>query len=201
MEFEPVTVPIVTCENGEVKTAQQTVQVIKGTAATTLAQFKEMAKLATEQCGKEVTAAVPEWWQVRIESARPQLVMLFGKQLPGGRIEFAKYALTIPHYSGGRTNTPPIGSYQKGQIEGILTLNDNSKVVVNAVSESEANRVLFQAKQVIDKKYLEGSFIKIGMRRGQLLAAVKIFPLYGKFFPTGLRDTKPEWTAYYVKRS
>jgi hypothetical protein len=197
MEYELVTVPIVACDKGEAKTTQQTVQVLKGTSAATLAQFKAVAKLATEQCEKEAIAAVPEWWQVRIEAARPQLVLLFGKLLPDGRVERAKYALTLPHYSGSRTNIPPIGRYQKGQSEGILTLNDNSKVVVNAVSESEANRVLFQAKQALDPKYLEGSFIKIGPRRGQTIAAITVVPLYGKFFPTGLRDTKPAWTAYY----
>jgi hypothetical protein len=156
-----------------------------------------MAKLATEHCEKEAIAAVPEWWQVRIEAGRPQLVILFGKVLPDGKVERAKYGLTIPHYSGGRTNTPPIGTYKHGQIEGILTLNDNSKVMVNAASEAEASRVLFMAKQAIDPLYVKGSFIKIGPRQGQVLAPVTLVPRYGKFFASGLRNTKPDWTAYY----
>lgn len=177
---------------------QKTVHVLAGTESSAILQYEKMFDIEALQCNPvEAVAAVPEWWQVRIEAHRPQLVMLFGKLLPDGKVERGRYALTIPHYVGGRTDTPPIGRYKKGQIEGILTLSDNSKVIVNAVSETEVDRVLFQAKQAIDPKLIDGSFIKTGTRKGQILAAITLVPLYGKYFSQGLKETKPDWTAYY----
>lgn len=197
MEYESVTVQIVTCKDGVPEQSTRTIQVIKGTGDQVFAEFQQLAELKNDQCLKETIAAVPEWWQVRIEGRRPQLVMLFGEQSASGKVGAGHYALTIPHYVGGKTSKPPIGAYQKGQVEGLLTLNDNSKVIVNCVSESEANRVLLLAKQVIEPTLLEGSFIKMGTRRGQILKAITLSPQYGKFFSTGLQNTKPDWTINY----
>jgi hypothetical protein len=171
---------------------------IVGTQTLIQEEFKRMAAIEAQQCiPLDTIAAVPEWWQVRIEAKRPQLIILFGEVDESGKVGAGHYALTIPHYVGGQTKKPPIGTYKKGQIEGMLTLNDNSKVIVNAVSENEANRVLILAKQVIDPDRLEGSFIKVGTRRGQILKTSTLVAQYGKFFATGLQNTKPTWTIYY----
>jgi hypothetical protein len=183
---------------GEATHKEKTIHVLAGTESSAILQYEKMFDIEALQCKPvEAIAAVPDWWQVRIEGRRPQLVMQFGEVLPNGKIDKAMYVMTIPHYIGGQSNTPPVGRYQKGSIEGILTLSDNSKLIVNAISEKEAERVLFQLKQVIDPNYLNGSLIKIGMRRGQALRTITVSPRYGKFFPQGLESMKPQWTAYY----
>lgn len=145
----------------------------------------------------DAVAAVPEWWQLRPEAKRPQLVILYKEQsdTKAGR---DLYPLTIPHYEG---STPPghspIPAYRKGQQEGILTLSDNSKVIVNAYSEAEAHKVLTAAKKCIKPKYLKGSHIKIGERKGQKLKQIQVSPHKAKFFPTGQQDLSPKWVAKF----
>lgn len=144
------------------------------------------------------TAAVPDWWQVRKEGRRPQLVIEFGQRSRKGGIGSANYTLHIPHYKG---RTPPkkspIPPYRKGQEEGILTLFDNSKVIVNAFNRAEAKKVIEAAKKVIEAKYLKNSHVKYGTRKGTDLKEVEVFPAKAKYFPTGLENTVPRWIANF----
>ena len=146
------------------------------------------------------SAAVPDWWQVRKEGKRPQLVIEFGQRGKRGGIGYANYTLHIPHYKH-RTppKTSPIPAYRKGQHEGILTLFDNSKVIVNAFSLSEAKQVIEAAKKVISPKYLKNSHVKYGTRKGVDLKEVQVYPAKAKFFPTGLENTVPKWIANFRK--
>lgn len=146
----------------------------------------------------QAVASVPEWWQLRAESRRPQLVIQFANRARSGRPGRSRFSLTLPHYKGKtRTTKSPLPPYRKGQHEGILTLFDNSKVIVNAFSEAEADRVLQAAKKHINPKYLKNSHIKIGIRKGRKLKQDEVIPVLGHYYPTGLQDLNPKWTGRF----
>lgn len=141
----------------------------------------------------EAIAAVPDHWQLRPEAQRPQLVVLFAEKKANGKLGKAVYAVNIPHYEHSKApTTSPLPGYKKGQWEGILTLSDNSKVVVNAFSEFEAKKVLNAAEKAIGSDYLKGSQTKIGKRKGIDLKEIEVVPVKAKFFPTGRKDLSPK---------
>jgi hypothetical protein len=151
------------------------------------------------QCNPiDAVASVPDWWQVRIEGKRPQLVIHFAEKRMDGKLGSAMYVVTIPHPSPIKPLYSPISSFTKGNIEGILTLNDNSKLIVNGLNELEVGRVIEEAILTIDPKRLLGSFSKVGTRRGQALKQIKVYPRYCRYFSTGYRNMKPDWTVYFA---
>ena len=145
----------------------------------------------------DTIAAVPEWWQVRIGADRPQMVIQFGEVMEDDKIGPAKWPITIPHYHWSEGTVPAIPSYTKGSWEGILTLKDNSKLIVNAISQSEAFAVISSLEIHIDPSMLQDSFIKVGERRGQPLQEIQVTPVVGKFFATGQKDLEPSWTVSF----
>lgn len=150
----------------------------------------------------EPIAAVPEWWQVRPEGSRSQLIVQFGQDLGDGKVGSPKYPLTIPHFNTSYDISEgiPIPPYRKGQWEGILTLADNSKVIVNAYTPEIAEMVLTSIKPLIRASMTAGSFMKIGERKGQALSNIVVVPKIAKYFSVGVQNTKPDWVVYYGSR-
>jgi hypothetical protein len=146
---------------------------------------------------KRAVAAVPEWWQIRAESQRPQLVILFAEQLASGKLTSSRWTLSLPHYNRPKAFKPSIPAYQKGNWEGILTLTDNSKIIVNASSSSECKRVINRLKTYIPVEYRvkNGKAIKAkyGERINSDLRKVKVIPVRASFFSTGARNLAPDW--------
>lgn len=170
------------------------IQCLKGEEAKTRLHFERFASIESQQCTPiEAIAAVPEWWQVRPGANRPQLVILYAELKQDGKLGRSRYALTLPHYCKEQAFRPIFPSYRKGQWEGILTLADNSKLIVNAVSQIEATTVINSLKVFIAPKQLEGSFSKVGERKGQELLRIKVVPVSARFFATGQKDTNPDW--------
>jgi hypothetical protein len=156
-------------------------------------QLKEMVKI---QCEIEPIAAVPEWWQLRPEGNRPQLIVQFGEKKEDGKIGKAIYTLTIPHFSGSKEDAKEINfEWRKGSIEGILTLKDNSKLIVNAVSEQEVEKIFGIAKKWIKEAMLVDSFSKIGQRKGQPFKQITAVAKVARFFPEGTKSEKPDWVV------
>lgn len=91
----------------------------------------------------------------------------------------------------------PIESYIKGDTEGILTLNDNSKLIVNCRDKDECLRIISLLKLWITPKYLEKATLKIGDRNGQPIEIREMRPKQAKYFSQGLRRLTPDWVAYF----
>jgi len=115
--------------------------------------------------------------------------------MPNGKRGPANNPVTIPHYSGPRN--PSLPNYRKGQWEGILTLNDNSKLIVNAYSKTEAERVIKWITRYINPTMLTKSFPKFGQRKGQPLKTILVTPRQAKFFPTGQQNMSPQWSSKF----
>jgi hypothetical protein len=206
-------VPTVVCElqDGEWKPKRisTTVQVLATPNGSeilkTQIQFESTALIAEELCLQknkssecECYAAVPDWWQIRPEAGRPQLVIQFGEDLGNGKVGSPMYAITIPHYKGNKPKTSPVPGYKKGSWEEILTLNDNSKVIVNAYSQSEARKIINACQQIISPEYLTNSYLKGGtIRKGKALKEITVIPKMAKFFSTGQQNTIPDWIVRF----
>lgn len=177
------------------RTQVEVIAIDENTAASVALLYRKIAEIQIDlikmRNQEPPIAVIPEWWQVRIGSDRPQLVCLYAEKLPNGKLGRTRWPLTIPHYNGGKK--PNLPSYRKGQWEGILTLADNSKVIVNASSKEEAERVINALKQFINPAKLANSQIKVGIRKGATLKQCLVVPRSVRFFKTGQKNTVPEW--------
>lgn len=179
---------------------QEVVTTLKGTESQVRLVASQLAELQAKQCSPmeaECVAAVPEWWQVRLGADRPQLVVLFAEEMPDGKLGRSRFAVSIPHYNKPAGFIPPIPRYKKGPWEGILTLSDNSKLIINAATQTEAYRVINALKPLIANEYLKGSFTKIGERRGQALKVRTVVPRTAKFFATGQKNMIPDFVLSF----
>lgn len=203
-----IEIPIVTAEKKTIdgiekwipkvnRTQIEVIAIDVNTAASTALIYRKLAEVQIDlikmRNNEPPIAVIPEWWQVRIGADRPQLVCLFGEKNRNGKIGRTRWPLTIPHYIGPQK--PQLPAYTKGQWEGILTLRDNSKLIVNAVSKSEAERVISALQKYINPQMLQGSESKIGIRKGKKLKQVLVFPTSVRFFKTGQKNTVPTWTT------
>ena len=145
----------------------------------------------------DAIAAIPEWWPNRIGSGRPQLIIQYAKKKDNGDYDSAKYVVTVPHYKDESKGTKApnlsnIKPYEKGQYMGILTLPDNSKLIINCKSPDEAKTVC--SDLIRTTKYAIGDCeFTISERKGQNLKEDRVFPRVMKYFPQGQKDTKPLW--------
>lgn len=165
---------------------------IKSTDSNLIAQTR--ITLFNNQFPVQSYAAVPEWWQIRIEAGRPQLIFMFAQKLGEDNFDSAKYPLTIPHPIVKHYQTSPIPDYQKGQWEALLTLKDNSKLIINAISAEEAQRVLDACKLIIQPEFLQGALQRpIAPRKGPELLEINVSARRAEYFSTGLKNTVPDW--------
>lgn len=139
----------------------------------------------------QAVASVPDSWQLKKFSHTPQLVIIYRKTK---KSRSGNYELTIPHYDG--TIKPTAPTYKKGNRSGILILKDNSKLVVNAHTDAEAERVVRHFRKYINPRYLTEDF-RITARRGKPVEPDEYKPIRADYYPQGDEDTHPKWRHYY----
>lgn len=156
------------------------VQVLKGTGLKEQIIAQEIADIEAQQCKKtekeECYLSVPEWWEIRPEYQRPQLVFVYREKLPNGTWGTNSYALVVPHPIGASPATvskPP--PYIKGNWEGILKLKDNSKIIVNASTKLGVESMIGTMRAYVNPEYLVDSQLKVGERSGKrVFATLKV---------------------------
>lgn len=143
------------------------------------------------RCLEGGAIAVPEWWAVRPGADVPQLAIAFRSVNSD-----SKWSLTIPHYNKGPDFKPQIPRYQKGSYFSTLTLTDNTKLVVNAKSHAEGERVINALVPLIDPAYLPASLdIQEGRRRGRALSTAEVVPELAVFYARGQASPIPDFYA------
>ncbi|MEH2222595.1 hypothetical protein [Nostoc sp.] len=209
-----IDVPVIVCTLTDSKwTPTRNVQTIQVMGSSTgnealkvLGEYEELAKANTELClakNKDedqlnAVVALPERYQLSPDGHIPQLICLFVEKREDGTLAKDYYPITIPHpKSTTEPSTAPLDGYKKGSWEGILTLKDNSKVFVNAFSKEEAEQVITQAKTIIDDKYTEGSFYKVGQRKGQPLKEINVKLVRVDYYAEGTKQKKPTWIKLF----
>jgi hypothetical protein len=205
-----IEVPIISCEliegRWESKTTYSTLEVF----ATSLEQAKQIEQLhianantaisLCESKNDDVIAAVPDSWLLRPEHHRPQFVFQFGELLKDGKTGSPKYELTVPHPKKDyKPLKSPLPIYTKGNWEVIYVLKDNSKIVIHAINEGEAKKVLNACKAFVEPAYLENSYLSKNsiVESSEPLKEFKAKPRFCKYFPNGRKNMKPEWMLQY----
>jgi hypothetical protein len=202
---ENVSLPYAECEGGQGTVKSEQVKVLKGAVKPSVVdKFSKSANLGKDgcECVTELPGvSVPEWWEMRPEYERPQLCILFGLLDENtNKVGSAKYQVTIPHYNGEKPVKSPIPRYRKGSIYGILTLNDNSKVIVYAAAKEEAQKVIASAKRNIKAAQLGKATAKYGEMQGKERAPGVLVPREAHYYPKGLsKGAKPEWIQIFQK--
>jgi len=147
----------------------------------------------------DLVAAIPMSWQIRNEGNKPQLVIQCaeenGVDKDGNKkYKSAMYPISVPHWDGSAGDRISLPSYIKGNYEGIYTLNDNSKVTINAQNEVECKRILNAIKPRIPKQYTTDAYFKGGMIvRDKPIKESRVKPRYGRYFKDGQKNNKPDW--------
>lgn len=159
---------------------------------------KILQDIQNSSCENDNFAVVPEWWQLRPEADRPQLIVQCAEKKEDGTLGSAKYVVTIPHY---RHSTPhpfaPFYSLSKGSFQGITTLKDNSKIIIYGNTALHTRQVLLALDSEIDSAYRLPFNPKVGPIGNPDFKEVTVYPKYGKYFATGARKTVPDWVVRY----
>lgn len=138
-------------------------------------------------------AAVPEWWQAR-PGQRSQLVVQFAGLNQDGSESRSRWSIAIPHYRYGESYNLVLPPYEKGRFFACLTLEDNSKIWVNAKTQTAAIAYVQRLRSLVKPSMLSSPpLIHSGERRGSALTEVRVKPVRASFFSTGQREMKPDW--------
>ena len=172
--------------------------VLKGTEITEQTKALQLANIEGQQCDKcDPVVTVPEWFQIRIEGKVPQLILVSQEVRPNGTLGNDYYPITIPHpKSTAKPKAKLTTEYQKGDWQGLLTLNDNSKSIVNCKSEAEAKRVIEEIKTLIDPAFLTESTIKISYYPNNKFKQIRMRNYRADYYSKGLRKLKPDWRVW-----
>jgi hypothetical protein len=152
----------------------------------------------------DLVAAIPMSWQIRNEGNRPQLVIQCaeenGVDKEGNKkYKSAMYPISVPHWDGTPSDKISLPSYIKGNYEGIYTLNDNSKVTINALNEIECKKILNAIKPRIPKQYTTDAYFKGGMIvRDKPIKESRVKARYGRYFKDGQKNNKPDWRVDFT---
>jgi hypothetical protein len=152
--------------------------------------------IINEVCEIEVStvSAIPDWWQVRLGADVPQLALVFRKA-------FSKtyYQITIPHpLNTNKLVIPPIGSYEKGNWMAEAICVDNSKLIVNCKTKTEAQRVMNLAIELVDPIWLgDPHRLYFAERKGIAVQPGEMKATSALYFSTGQQDAIPDWRVSF----
>ena len=138
--------------------------------------------------------AYPESYQLRAEVGRPQLAIIFSPTEKQYRNQ--QYVTHLPHYNGNRI--PNIKSYYKGNFWAKVVLKDNSHIVVNGRTKTEAVNVVKHFLRSVNPKYsINSNFIKTGEYLGKPFKVMKMKPRRADFYSKGKLQPSPDWQYYF----
>jgi len=151
----------------------------------------------------DTVPVIPDSWQVRVGSKRPQLIVIFKPKNSSYPDKDSRWSLSIPHFDFTTANKESqlqkIPDYEKGKHQGVFTLKDNSKIIVYAKSNTEArqfiksivNNGLVKREQLYEST-IEDDDIKVGEAKGTF-QELEVTPTFAKYFSTGQKNLKPDW--------
>lgn len=157
---------------------------------------EQMTELCEAKNNKDAIAAVPLSWQIRNEGQRPQLVILCGEVIKDGKtVKYgdANLPITVPHWKGSASDKISLPTYKKGSWEGIYTLNDNSKITINAQNEGECQKMLNALLPWVLPEFKKDAYFK-GGKITRDIQEREVKARHGKYFATGQRNSKPDWS-------
>jgi hypothetical protein len=159
--------------------------------------LNKLADIEAQKCiDQTAIASVPEWWQLRPEAHRPQMIYIYRVKNANGTWVSGGYSLTVPHPKNVTAATVvKLPNYTKGNYQSILILSDNSKVIVNGKDAAACEAMINAAKAQIATSYLTNASTKSGVRGGATAFVEKAVQLWAiDYYAKGAADgLKPTW--------
>jgi hypothetical protein len=140
----------------------------------------------------------PEWWQVRTGAKRPQLLVIYRGKNEDGSWNNIRRQSSIPQVNSNQRKVLKSilpKSINKGAIQGICTLSDNSKIIQYCSSKTEAERVIKAFLRVV-KNGFKTTDIKVGEIKGSKVREFMKGTLYAyeaHYYATGQGQNTPNW--------
>ena len=141
------------------------------------------------------TVLVPESWQMKVGEFRPQLRVGLGEVIQD-KVTPAKWSFTIPHYRHkDPKGKPRIPGLHKGNHWCRYTLNDNSKIYINAIDANEGKQFIADIINLVNPLYLPNGVFKRediahGTRGGTPIREVRTRPVAAAYFEKALKDSE-----------
>jgi hypothetical protein len=129
--------------------------------------------------------------------AFPQLVVMIREVLENGKLGKATYSFCIPHYFKPQGYKPSIPSFQKGRYRCVLELDDNSKIVINAISEVEGQKVITSLKNFIDPRFTRNCILRPASKDPRELKICRVKAIRGDFYSQGDKTNLPDWSINF----
>ncbi len=201
IRYEKVDLPYGICDKdgkGKLKSESFNVRVGSVTQAQ-IDLFSASAQLAMKscECGGAAIAIFPDWWQTKINADRPQLAILY-REWNGTKFGEYYHTQHIPHYNKPKGHKPSFPDIKKGSAMGILILNDNSKIIVNADNNSEAKKVINAYKTFVKGEFLKGVKGPRMSERAGDIKKVTTRAIRAEFYSKGQEDTAPDWSITLI---
>jgi hypothetical protein len=187
-----------TCDSaGNPVLGSQSVQVIQGTEAGEFLKFQELAQIqGNSYCNIDV-AGIPDSWLIRPEHHRPQVIYQFAEIDNSGNITGApKYPITVPHHVSDKPSDP-LPNYERGNWEIIYVLNDNSKVTIHSLDESNGMIILNAVMLRIIPSYLTNAYRSKSCMvvTDNPISQITVKNRAAKYYSTGTKNDVPDWIA------
>jgi hypothetical protein len=156
--------------------------------------LNKSAQLALKGCGCDsAIATLPDWWTTRIGADRPQAVVYY-REWDGNKFGKYTHSLSIPHYSKPKGYKPNLPQIKKGGYSAVLKLKDNSQIVVNCESITEAKRVINSLRPLVGT-FAKGSRVKYGEYGDGSLKKVTTKAVRLDFYSKGQENSTPDWSV------
>lgn len=144
---------------------------------------------------------IPEWWQVRKGADVPQLVVVFKPKKPTKENKTSRWSFSLPHFINSPDKVKQITGFHKGNVQGMLTFNDNSKIIIYGKHRTEVKATLKKWSKAgfFNSKHLDPSNLdlKIGdINTRANFKELEIIPSSAKYFGNGQTKTQPDWQVW-----
>jgi hypothetical protein len=143
----------------------------------------------------DTVASYPEGWMIKRGQDIPQLAIIF-RDTSKNSIS-GNYTIHIPHYNGDRK--PTIPSYQKGDHWARWILKDNSQILVNGNTQTEALRIIGKLEKLVLPKYRTDkvSGLKVGEYTRGTIKKIKVAPVRADYYDKGKTNSAVDWRYYF----
>lgn len=144
------------------------------------------------KCGDEGgVASIPESYLPKAPTIKPQLQVQFKES---GKKSGSRWHITIPHFNEAFKDSVNFSPYLRGNVRCVLSLTDNTKIIVNAVNKSAGQAVISQCLSYVKGQYQTPlSQISYYEVPSQDIRQITVEATYCKYF-TGTLEEPPKWT-------
>lgn len=137
--------------------------------------------------------------EVRKGANVPQLVVVWKPKKPTEENKYSRWSLSLPHVKDNPDYIKHIKGYKKGSIQGLLTLKDNSKIIIYGKSHTHVKDILktWIFTGMFDDKYLDKK--DYPLKTSEINAEfeeIEVIPTYAKYFSTGQKNLQPDWALF-----